>query len=61
MKDHITKDPYLLQYVHVDDRITILRSLGPGSFMAKTDLKSAFSLIPIHPEDWNLLGKYWQL
>ena len=28
--------------------------------MAKTDLKSAFRLIPIHPDDWNLLGVHWQ-
>jgi len=28
--------------------------------MAKTDLKSAFRFIPIHPDDWNLLGIYWQ-
>jgi hypothetical protein len=27
--------------------------------MAKTDLKSAFRLIPIHPDDWNLLGVNW--
>ena len=28
--------------------------------MAKTDLKSAFHLIPIHPDDWHLLGIHWQ-
>ena len=28
--------------------------------MAKTDLKSAFCIMPIHPDDWNLLGIYWQ-
>ena len=28
--------------------------------MAKTDQKSAFHLMPIHPDDWNLLGIYWQ-
>ena len=28
--------------------------------MAKTDLKSAFSLNLIHPDDWSLLGIYWQ-
>lgn len=28
--------------------------------MAKTDLKSAFRLIPIHPDHWHLLGIYWQ-
>ena len=60
INDHILKEPYSLQYVRVDDAITILRSLGPGSFMAKTDLKSTFRLMPIHPADWNLLGIYWQ-
>ena len=28
--------------------------------MAKTDLKSAFRLIPLHPSDWNIMGIYWQ-
>lgn len=60
INDHIPKDPYTLQYVRVDDAIHILQSLGPGSFMAKTDLKSAFRLIPIHPDDWHLLGIHWQ-
>ena len=32
-----------------------------GAFMTKTDLESAFRLIPIYPDDWNLLGIYWQL
>ena len=60
INDYIPKDPYSLQYVRVDDAIQILQSLGPGAFMAKTDLKSAFRLMPIHPDDWNLLGIYWQ-
>ena len=60
INDYIPKDPYSLQYVRVDDAIRVLKSLGPGSHMAKTDLKSAFRLIPIHPDDWNLLGIYWK-
>lgn len=28
--------------------------------MAKTDLKSVFRLIPVTPDDWNLLGIYWK-
>ena len=60
INNHIPKDPYALQYVRVDDAIRILKFLGPGSFMAKTDLKSAFRLIPIHPDNWPLLGIYWQ-
>ena len=27
--------------------------------MPKTDLKSAFRLIPIHPDNWDLLGIHW--
>ena len=42
VNDHIPKDPYSLQYVRVDDAIRILKSLGPGAYMAKTDLKSAY-------------------
>ncbi|XP_048578830.1 uncharacterized protein LOC125560693 isoform X2 [Nematostella vectensis] len=60
INDGIPKDPYSLQYVRVDDAISILTSLGKGAFMAKTDLKSAFRLIPIHPNDWNLLGVRWE-
>ena len=61
INDHIPKDPYSLSYVRVDDALRILQSLGRGAFMTKTDLESAFRLIPIHPDDWNLLGIYWQL
>ena len=39
INDYIPKDPYALQYLRVDDAIHILKSLGPGSFMTKTDLK----------------------
>ena len=60
INDHIPKDPFSLSYVRVDDAISILQSLGRGAFMAKTDLKSAFRLIPIHLNDWSLLGIFWQ-
>ena len=60
VNDYIPKDPYSLQYIRVDDAISILKSLGPRAYMAKTDLKSAFCILPIHPDDWNLLGIYWQ-
>ena len=31
-------------------------SVGPGCFIAKADLESAFRIIPVHPEDYHLLG-----
>ena len=60
LNDYIPKDPYSLQYVRLDNAIHIIKSMGPLSFMAKKDLKSAFRLIPIHPGNWHLLRIYWQ-
>ena len=60
INDYIPNDPYSLSYVRVDNTINIIWSLGRGAFMAKTDPKSAFRLIPIHPDDWSFLGIYWQ-
>ena len=53
--DYIPEDLYSLQYLQVDSVIRALQSLGQGSYMAKTDLKSAFRLIPIHPDDWQAM------
>ena len=60
INDHTPKDPYSLQYVRVDVAISILKSLGPGAYMTKTDLKSAFRIMLLYPDDWNLLGSYRQ-
>ena len=39
----------------VDD----LRTLGPGTLLAKLDLKDAFRHIPIRSADWHLFGFLW--
>ena len=52
INDYIPKGPYALQYVRVDDAIRILLPLGPGSYEAKTDLKSAFSKFPNRTLSW---------
>lgn len=49
INNHTPKDLYSLQYVRVDNAIRLLQTLGQGSSMAKTDLKSAFRLIPHSP------------
>ena len=33
---------------------------GPGTFMAKTDIESAFRIFPIHRDDRELLGMFWE-
>ena len=34
--------------------------LGPGTLLAKIDIKSAFRLIPVHPADRHLLAMEWR-
>ena len=33
--------------------------LGPGALMAKIDIKSAYRVVPVHPQDRCLLGMQW--
>lgn len=60
LNDHISKEDFSLQYVKIDDAINMVLSLGQGCFMAKTDIQSAFRIIPVHPSDWELLGMKWR-
>ena len=60
VNDHIPKDAYSLHYSSVDDATQILSHLGRGAFLAKVDLQSAFRQIPVHSDDWNLLGIRWR-
>jgi len=48
-----------VSYENVDDAIQIIKSLGRNSYMAKTDICSAFRIIPVHPSDYGLLGFRW--
>ena len=59
INDYINPD-YTLSYCSVDDAYAILNLLGTGALMSKIDLKNAFRLIPVHPNDWNLLGICWR-
>ena len=60
VNDYISKENYSLQYVKHDDAINLIIQLGRGSYMAKTDIRSAFRNIPVHPSDWEILGMHWQ-
>lgn len=60
INDGISKDSYKLQYIGVDDIIRHVARLGKGALMFKVDMKHAFRLIPVHPDDWPLLGMVWR-
>ena len=60
MNDYIPPEHTSVTYARVDDAVQLIIRSGVGSFVAKTDIKSAFRIIPIRPEDNHLLGMRWR-
>lgn len=48
-----------VKYDSIDVVTDLLRQFGQGALMAKTDIQDAFRIIPIHSDDYNLLGFSW--
>ena len=49
-----------LSYVTIDDAILKILRSGKGTILAKIDIKSAFRLLPVHPQDRHLLAMSWK-
>ena len=52
----LEKDPFMVQYIKVDDIIDRIMSLGRGTLLAKFDVESAYRITPVHANDrylWN--------
>lgn len=60
VNDGISKEFASVQYSSVDDAIKLIKKAGTSCFLAKTDIKSAFRIIPVHPNDYHLLGFKWR-
>jgi hypothetical protein len=56
----ITKQNSTVKYATVPQAIDKIIKIGKGCFLAKTDIKSAFRIIPVNPKDYNLLGMKWR-
>ena len=48
-----------VKYATIEDAIRLVKQNGKGSFLAKTDVKNAFHIIPIQSADYPLLGMKW--
>ena len=58
LNDGISSDYTTVSYATVENAIGLIKSVDPNCFLAKTDVKNAFRLLPICPEDYDLLGIY---
>ena len=56
VNDGISKEHSSLAYVSVDHIVQGILKLGRGTQMARIDIRSAYRVIPVHPEDRLLLG-----
>ena len=59
VNEGISSSAYSVKYSSFDDAVALVSSLGGHAFMAKLDIKHAFRLCPVHPQDWPLLGFMW--
>lgn len=60
LNDQIPEEMCSVEYASFEDAIKLVRKLGPNALLAKTDVKSAFRLSPIHPNTFNSLGFYFE-
>ena len=60
VNDGIPVEDTSVNYSRIDDAVGLILRSGVGSCLAKTDIKSAFRIIPIRPADYHLLAIYWR-
>ena len=49
-----------LSYTSLDHLAALVVSEGRGAFLVKADIKEAYRMVPVHPEDQHLLGVLWE-
>ena len=60
MNEWISRDDFSVTFSKFDDAVNLVRLAGPGALMAKLDIKHAFHIMPVHPNDWDLLRTCWE-
>lgn len=56
VNDGIPRDEASVSYVSFDRAVILVRNAGSGALLAKSDIESAFRLLPVHPDCFHLLG-----
>ena len=59
VNDGISEERCSLSYISIEDAGEEVRRRGKGALLAKVDIRSAYRVVPIHPEDRWLLGMLW--
>ena len=59
VNDQLHREWCQVAYASVDDAALLLHALGPVAQMAKLDIREAYRIIPVHPEERTFLGVQW--
>ena len=59
VNDGIDRLHATVQYETLDKVIQLVKQCGRGALVSKCDIEEAFRQIPVHPDDYNLLGFTW--
>ena len=60
VNDFISKDEFPCHYTPFDEATRLIMQMGPGCFLTKVDIKHAYRILPVRPEDWPLLVYCWE-
>lgn len=60
INEGISREDAVVVYDSIDTVVKLVKKFGMHALMAKTDIKDAFRLLPIHPSDRELLGFTWK-
>ena len=60
VNDGISREHSSVHYANIDKAMRRIKHSGVGSYLAKTDVKSAFHILPVDPQDYHLLGLKWK-
>ena len=58
--DGIPSDLCTLHYSRIDDAVDKVRDLVRGTLLVKMDLMNAYRIVPVHLDDYHLLGISWE-
>ena len=60
MNDEIDWSLASLAYVTVEHLVSLLLAQGGHPLLVKADIKEAYRMVPVHPDDHCLLGVKWE-
>ena len=56
VNDGIVRESSAMSYASIDDAVNCILHFGPGTVLIKIDLKNAYCIVLVHPQDQHLLA-----